>query len=129
MGFLDTYRPQIFALTRIVFGALFFCHGTQKLLGFFGGPPAEMPAPLLYAAGGIELIGGALVALGLFTRPAAFVASGLMAAAYFMAHQANGALPIQNHGELAVLYCWGFLAIAAGGDTIWSLGSGKASSA
>jgi putative oxidoreductase len=129
MGFLDSYRQQIYALARIVIGFLFACHGSQKLFGVLGGAPAEMPAPLLYTAGAIEFFGGALVALGLFTRPAAFLSSGLMAAAYFMAHQANGLLPIQNHGELAVLYCFSFLAIAASGDSIWSLGSGKGSSA
>jgi putative oxidoreductase len=123
MGFLDTYRPQIFALTRIVVGFLFTFHGAQKLFGVLGGAPAEMPAPLLYTSGVIELFGGGLVALGLFTRPAAFLCSGLMAAAYFMAHQPNGLLPIQNHGELAVLYCWVFLAISAAGDGIWSLGA------
>jgi putative oxidoreductase len=129
MTFLDKYRDAIYALTRIVAGFLFSQHGAQKLFGAFGGAPAEMPAPLLYTAGGIEFFGGMLIALGLFTRPAAFLSSGLMAAAYFMAHQPNGALPIQNHGELAALYCWLFLLISAHGDGIWSLGSRSAQSA
>lgn len=129
MTFLDNYRAHIYALTRIVVGFLFCQHGAQKLFGAFGGVSGEMPAPMLYTSGGIEFFGGALVALGLFTRPAAFLSSGLMAAAYFMAHQPNGALPIQNHGELAVLYCWIFLLIASHGDGIWSLGSRSSQSA
>ena len=92
----------------------------------FGGAPAEMPAPLLYSAGGIELVGGALVAIGLWTRIAAFVCSGMMAVAYFLAHQAQGLLPIQNHGELAALYSWIFLTLAVLGDGIWSVGSSSA---
>jgi putative oxidoreductase len=124
MGFLDTYRAQVYAMTRIAIGLLFTFHGAQKLFGVLGGAPGEMPAPLLYTAGGIELIGGALVAVGLFARPAAFVCSGLMAVAYFMVHQPSGLFPIQNHGELAAVYAWTFLLIAASGDGIWSLGSG-----
>lgn len=122
MGFLDTYREQIYALTRIVVGFLFSLHGAQKLFGVLGGTSGEMPAPLLYSAGAIELFGGTLVALGLFTRPAAFLCSGTMAVAYFMVHQPMGLLPIQNRGELAALYCWAFLLIAASGDGVWSLG-------
>jgi putative oxidoreductase len=121
MEFLAKYQPQAYAATRIVFGFLFLQHGAQKLLGFFGGPPAGMPAPLLYTAGIIELFGGALVMLGLFARPAAFLCSGLMAAAYFMAHQSSGLLPIQNRGELAALYCWTFLLISTHGPGVWSL--------
>jgi len=129
MDFLGRYQPQIYAATRIVVGLLFAHHGAQKLFGFFGGAPAEMPALLLYAAGGIELVCGLLVAIGLYTRPAAFLASGTMAVAYFMVHQPMGLLPILNRGELAALYCWVFLLIAACGDGIWSLGRGGASEA
>ena len=74
-------------------------HGLQKLFGFFGGSPGAMPAPLLYGAGGIELVGGLMVMLGLRAGIAAFIASGTMAVAYFMVHQKMGVLPIQNHGE------------------------------
>ena len=75
---------------------------------------------VVYGAGGIELVGGALVAIGLFVAPAAFLCSGLMAAAYFMAHASNGFFPIVNKGEPAVVYCWLFLFIAAKGAGIWS---------
>jgi len=128
MEFLTVWRPQIFALTRIATGLLFAMHGGQKLFGLFGGAPPEMPVGLLYTAGVFELVGGALVCVGFRTRIAAFVCSGMMAVAYFMVHQPMGLLPIQNRGELATLYCWLFLLIAATGDGIWSLG-GKRSEA
>ncbi len=121
MPFLAPFADRIYAATRIIFGFLFAMHGLQKIFGLFGGSPDGTPPFIQYGAGGIELAGGALVAVGLFTSPAAFLCSGTMAAAYFMAHQANGALPIQNGGELAVLYCWGFLLIAAKGAGIWSI--------
>ena len=109
---LGRFADQIYSLTRIVVGFLFLCHGAQKL--FIGLPAAapEAMAPLLYAAGVIELVAGALVMVGLFTGWAAFIASGQMAVAYFLAHQTQALLPIQNQGELAVLYAWSFLLIA-----------------
>ena len=125
LDFLTAWRPQIAALTRIVAGFFFAMHGSQKLFGFFGGAPGEMPAGLLYTAGSIELVGGALVCIGLQTRLAAFLCSGTMAVAYFMVHQPMGLLPIQNQGELAALYAFVFLWIAAHGDGVWSLGSGR----
>ncbi len=128
MGFLAAYREPIYALTRMVAGLLFALHGCQKLFGWFGGIPAEM-SPLIFAAGVIELVGGALIALGLFTVPAAFLCSGQMAVAYFFFHQPQGLLPIQNDGELAALYCWIFLLIAASGDGIWSLGGRRSAGA
>ena len=82
-----------------------------------------MPAALLYTAGGIELVGGALICIGLQTSLAAFLCSGMMAVAYFTVHQPMGLLPIQNHGELAALYAFLFLLIASRGDGIWSVGS------
>lgn len=120
-GFLRAHSDTIYGLMRIVVGLTFLCHGLQKLFGMFGGMPAgiEMNA-LLYTAGVIELVGGALIMIGLRAGWAAFICSGTMAAAYFMAHQPNGALPIQNQGELAAVYCWVFLYIA-------SRGSGKLS--
>jgi putative oxidoreductase len=120
-GFLKAHGETIYGLMRIVVGLTFLCHGLQKLFGMFGGMPQgiEMNA-LLYTAGVIELVGGTLVMIGLRAGWAAFITSGTMAAAYFMAHQPNGALPIQNQGELAVVYCWVFLYIA-------SRGSGKLS--
>src|SRR5262245_61321225 len=91
-------------LLRVVSGFLCLQHGGQKLLGWFGGLGNGGPLPpLLMVAGVIELVGGALILLGLLTRPAAFIASGEMAVAYFMAHQPNGPLPIINHGEPPVL--------------------------
>ena len=87
MKFLDTYRPQIFAAARIVFGFLFALHGAQKLFLLFGGPPAEMPDAARYLIGGIEFIGGAMIAIGFRTRLAAFICSGQMAVAYFLVHQ------------------------------------------
>jgi putative oxidoreductase len=119
-AFLAPHGDRIYAALRIVAGFLFLCHGAQKILGFFGGPP-EMPAPMLWIAGGIELVGGALVMVGFRTGWAAFLCSGLMAAAYFMAHQPKGLLPIENHGELAALYSFVFLLIAVRGSGTWSI--------
>lgn len=120
--FLGRFEPQIYAILRIVVGFLFLLHGTQKLFGF---PPSGKPgAPLnamMTAAGVIELVAGLLILIGLFASIAAFIASGQMAVAYFMAHQPQGVLPIQNNGETAVLFCFIFLYIAARGSGIWSV--------
>ena len=118
--FMRRFDTQTYALVRIVTGFLFLWHGSQKLLGF-PKPPPEAPAFILYVAGPIELIGGLLVLIGLQTRWAAFLCSGLMAAAYWMAHAPRGVFPIVNEGELAVLYCFVFLAISAHGSGIWSV--------
>jgi putative oxidoreductase len=110
-----------YAAFRIVTGFLFAFHGAQKLFGAFGGqaqPLASMPG----AAGVIELVCGVLVMVGVLTGFAAFLASGEMAAAYFLAHAPKGLWPIQNGGELAALYCFAFLFIAARGAGMWSLG-------
>jgi len=120
LAFLGKYEPQIYAALRIVAGFLFLWHGLQKLFGIPVPPPA-MPAFVIYVAGPIELLGGLLVLVGLFTRPAAFVCSGEMACAYWMVHAGRGLLPLQNGGELAVLYCFVFLFIAARGSGIWSI--------
>ena len=105
------------SLLRVAAGLMFLCHGGQKLLGWFGGmgAPGEALPPLMMAAGVIELVGGALIMLGWFTQPVAFIASGEMAAAYFMAHAPNGMLPIQNHGEPPALLCFIFLFLAGNG--------------
>jgi putative oxidoreductase len=108
------YAPQIYALMRIVFGFLFIFHGLQKMFGLFGGRVAELVS-LRGLAGIIEIVAGSLIMIGLFTRPAAFIASGQMAAAYFLSHQPSGMWPIQNRGELAALYCFAFLYIATRG--------------
>lgn len=119
MGFLGRFTGQIYALFRIVFGLLFASHGAQKVLGLFGGERATAALPLV--AGWIELVAGLLIGLGLVAAVAAFIASGEMAMAYFMAHASGGWHPIMNQGELAVLYCFAFLYIAARGAGIWSL--------
>lgn len=120
-GFMVSYADQTYALMRIVLGLLFVCHGSSKLLGFPVPPPAEAPAFVIYVAGSLELVGGALIAIGLQTRWAAFLCSGLMAAAYWMAHGTKALFPVQNGGELAVVYCFTFLYIAARGAGIWSV--------
>ncbi len=117
---LGKFSPQIYALLRIVAGLLFVQHGAQKLLGAFGGVPPEVPTYIKWGAGSIELVGGLLIAVGLFASLVAFISSGEMAVAYFMAHAGKGLFPIQNQGELAVLYCFVFLYIAARGSGIWS---------
>jgi putative oxidoreductase len=108
---------------RIVAGFLFLWHGSQKLFGFPEGMPAGVPAFITYVAGPIELVGGILIMIGLFTHWAAFLTSGLMAFAYWMAHGTKALLPLQNNGELAALYCFMFLFIAAQGSGIWSVDS------
>jgi putative oxidoreductase len=125
LSFLKSYEDQTYALMRIAAGFMFLFHGSQKLLGF---PAAnfEPPPHILYVAGPIELIGGVLIMIGLFTTPAAFLASGLMAAAYWMAHfSAESYLPIMNRGDAAVLYCFVFLYIAAKGSGIWSVDASR----
>ena len=109
------------ALLRIMTGFLFMPHGYQKLFGLGGIGPKEGPLPLI--AGVIELVGGILIMLGLQTRWVAFVCSGLMAAAYFIAHAGDGFLPLLNRGETAVLYCFVFLYLWANGSGDWSLDS------
>jgi putative oxidoreductase len=112
---LGKYSEPLYALMRLVAGFLFACHGAQKLFGVLGGQ-SMVQNPKMLAAGVIEFVGGALVALGLWAAWAAFVASGEMAFAYFTAHAPGGLWPIMNHGELAVLYCFVFLYIASRGS-------------
>ncbi|MGD1147985.1 MAG: DoxX family protein [Thermoanaerobaculaceae bacterium] len=119
MKILERFADPAFALFRFFFGVLFAFHGAQKVFGLFGMPHAATGVPLV--AGVIELITGPLVAIGLFGTVAAFIASGEMAVAYFMAHAPHGFLPIVNHGEPAILYCFAFLLIAAHGAGRWSL--------
>src|SRR5262245_35866752 len=121
VDFMGRFNSQTYALLRIVAGFLLSWHGSQKLFGFPGGSEGPMPFHITYVAGPIELIGGLLVMLGLFTRSAAFLCSGLMAAAYWVAHGPNALLPIQNRGELAALFCFVFLFVCAHGAGIWSL--------
>jgi putative oxidoreductase len=120
-SFMSKYSSHCYALMRMVAGFLFLWHGTQKLLGFPIGMPPGVPAYVTYIAGPIELIGGILIMMGLFTHWAAFLASGLMAFAYWIGHGTTAPLPIQNSGELAALYCFVFLFIASQGGGIWSV--------
>jgi len=123
--FMKEYGEQTYALLRIVAGFLFFFHGTQKLVGF-PLPVPEAPAFIIYGAGIIELVGGVLVMIGFYTRWAAFVCSGLMAAAYWMAHGFQALFPIANQGELAALYCFVFLCISARGAGMWAVDAADA---
>jgi putative oxidoreductase len=112
---LSPYSPYILSIVRIVAGLIFMAHGTAKLLGF---PASDMnPAvgSLPWIAGCIELVGGALIALGLLTRPAAFIASGMCAFAYFLAHAPNSFFPVLNGGDAAILYCFLFLYLVFAG--------------
>ena len=127
-GFMRPYGSQTYALMRIFFGLLFMSHGLQKVFGLFGGAPAGAPPVVVYVAGGIELVAGALIAIGLFTRWAAFLASGQMAVAYWMAHGMHGLFPTANGGELAVLYCFSMLFLAAHGAGIWSVDAARGAS-
>lgn len=120
-SFLQPMHAQTYALLRIVTGFLFLWHGTQKIFSIPLPSPIQLPEFVILIAGPIELIGGTLVMIGLFAGWAAFLCSGLMAAAYWIAHGTHALLPIQNMGELAALYCFVFLYIASRGSGIWSV--------
>ena len=109
-----------YAAMRVVLAFLFFCHGIQKLTGALGGQQVALGS-LRGVASLIETVGGPLIAIGLFTSPVAFIASGEMAAAYFISHAPRGGLPVQNRGELAVALCFVFLYIATRGGGRFSL--------
>lgn len=116
---ISNLSPKILSLLRIVTAFLFIQHGAQKLFGFPAPARSEFDLfSLSGVAGVLELFGGALILIGLFTRPVAFVLSGLMAFAYFIAHAPQGFWPLVNHGELAILYCFVFLyfSVAGGGS-------------
>lgn len=117
---LGRFNGELYSLLRIAAGGLFACHGAQKLFGALGGQAVPL-ASQYGLAGVIELLGGLLIALGLFTSPVAFLAAGEMAAAYFIAHAPRAPWPILNGGELAVLYCFLFLYMAARGSGPLSL--------
>jgi putative oxidoreductase len=119
--FLAPFRPTLYACLRIVAGLLFSLHGIQKLFGVFGRPAPVDLASQMGLAGVIETVAGLSIALGFYASPLAFLASGQMAVAYFQQHLPQGPWPIMNGGELAALYCWLFLYIAANGSGKWSL--------
>ena len=129
--FAVVWGPRALAVLRIVTALIFIEHGTQKLLGF---PPSANPGPALFSlmgfAGVLELFGGALVLVGLFTRPVAFVLSGFMAVAYFMAHAPRSFFPVLNGGDAAILYCFVFLLLVFTGPGVLSIDGrrGKADS-
>ena len=120
-GFYNDWAPRFRSVLRMVAGFMFIAHGTQKL---FNAPPGQGgPVPVasfMGFAGILELAGGLLILIGLLTRPTAFILSGMMAVAYFMAHAPGGFLPLVNRGELAVLYCFAFLYLAVAGGGAWS---------
>jgi putative oxidoreductase len=124
MANLDSFHirwtPRLLSVLRIIMGFLLMPHGAQKLFRFMAMPgmPPATAFSLMWVAGVLEFFGGLLLLIGLFTRPAAFLLSGLMAVAYFMVHAPGGFWPLQNKGELAVVYCFVclFLAVAGGGE-------------
>jgi putative oxidoreductase len=124
LGLPTAWAPRLLSLLRIVSALIFMEHGTQKLLGF---PPMSegmsMPPPLsfMWFGGLLELVGGALLLIGLFSRPVAFVLAGEMAVAYWMFHAPGGFFPALNGGDAAILYCFVFLYIAAAGPGPWSV--------
>jgi putative oxidoreductase len=122
MDFLKPYAWQFLSVLRVMSGLLVLQHGTTKYLNFPVGPMSNAsPMTMSGAAGLIELVCGALVVIGLFTRPAAFLLSGMTAVAYFWAHAPRGFFPILNAGELTVLYCFVFLYLATAGGGPWSV--------
>ena len=117
-----TWAPRALSILRIVTALLFLEHGTSKLLGFPPSAVANVPLlSLIWDAGLLELVGGALLLLGLFTRPVAFILSGEMAFAYWLAHAPHGFFPVANGGDPAILYCFVFLYLAAAGGGPWSV--------
>ena len=108
MNSLSRYADTVYCIMRLVVGLLFACHGGQKLLSFPPGGSGGAVEGMALVAASIELVGGFLIAFGFLTRIAAFIASGLMACAYFMVHHKMGPFPLVNKGELAVMYCWVF---------------------
>ena len=123
---LTAWAPRILSVLRIMAALLYIQHGTQKLFGFpeptrpMGGPDGSLP-PLMLIGGILEAGGGGLLLLGLFTRPVAFILCGMMAVAYFMAHATRGFFPINNGGDLAILFCFVFLYFVFAGAGSWSI--------
>jgi putative oxidoreductase len=127
---MDTasWSPRMLSVLRIVTGLLFLEHGTQKLFHF---PPPANAGPalisLLGLQGVLELVGGLLILIGLFTRPVAFILAGDMAVAYFMAHAPRGFFPTLNGGQLAILFCFVFLYLCVAGGGVWSVDAQRSS--
>ena len=123
MSALAPFEPRLRSLARVIIGFTFSLHGWQKVFGAFGGLGGTTPplSSMLGAAGVIETIGGALIILGLFTTPVAFLLAGEMAVGYFRTHAPRGLWPLTNGGELAAFYCFFFLWLSAAGAGPWSL--------
>ncbi|PTQ13297.1 DoxX family protein [Sphingomonas oleivorans] len=123
----NIWAPRLLSVLRVVTGLLFLSHGVVKLFGFpAGAQPGQVPLFGLYGlAGMLELVGGLLIVLGLFTRPVAFLLSGEMAIAYFMAHAPQSVFPVLNGGEAAILFCFIFLHLAVAGAGPWSLDASR----
>jgi putative oxidoreductase len=120
----SVWAPRVLSIVRVVSALIFMAHGTQKLLNFpprAGGAAAPDLLSLLGIAGLLEIVGGVLLVLGLFTRPVAFVLSGLMACAYWIGHAPRSLYPVLNNGDAAILYCFLFLYLAFAGGGAWSL--------
>jgi putative oxidoreductase len=126
MDFLRPYTPQIRSILRIMTGLLILQHGTSKYLSFPQSQMSNTPAMSMGGAAGIlELVGGVLLVIGLFTRPVAFILSGMCAVAYFYAHAGRSFYPLLNGGELAALYSFVFLYLAAAGGGPWSIDASR----
>lgn len=128
MQFIQRWAPELLSIMRIMAAGSFFTHGTMKLVSW----PAPFEFPLnamLYVAGVLEVFGGLLLIVGLFSRPVAFLLSGAMAVAYFMVHASEGFFPVLNHGEAAMLYCFIFLYICAAGPGSLSIDAMREKSA
>ena len=122
-SFYANWTPRLLSVLRIIAAFLFIAHGAQKLFGFLAPPgmPSFPPFSQMWIGGILEFFGGLLLLLGLFTRPVAFILSGMMAVAYFQMHAPGGFWPLQNKGELAVLYCFVFLFLSVAGGGEWSV--------
>ncbi len=129
MAKVDSYwriwAPHLRSVLRMIAAFMFMEHGAQKLFGLLGGRPGGPPPPFtqMWIGGALEFFGGLLLLLGVFTRPVAFILSGMMAVAYFQVHAPQGFWPLLNRGELAALYCFVFLYLSAAGGGPWSLES------
>ncbi len=124
---LSAYSPQALAVLRIMTGLLFLEHGTQKMFNF---PPATTPAPpgmetIMLVTSVFEVVGGLLITVGLLTRPVAFILSGMMAVAYFMAHAPQNFFPVNNMGDSAILFCFVFLYLFFAGPGAWSVDASR----
>ena len=118
---LTEWTPRMLSVLRIVSALIFMAHGTQKLLGFPASEFAPAAFSLMWFAGLLEVVGGAALVLGILTRPVAFVLSGQMAVAYWMAHAPHSPFPVANDGDAAILYCFVFLYLVFAGPGPWSL--------